>query len=503
MDDEIRQQIDKTLQQIVEMRQEIAHIIQRLAKIQAQMNGWRSVPITRIHHEIGFAYSAITGHPELSSHKHLSAACVLENGMPLPGPGNALHDDIRQVGGGRYSFWHDCVYFATSDNSDPRTNGRHYEVYYLPTAGSSVARIFYAVASTLSTVTLFRWLPLLLHWGRRTASRVLQLPKMLPYTFWTIGYWSLFAWAYRQEGRRLKNPNPRVFVSTDCESLLNTIPTSHPVNFQGRQISEDTLLQDVQYAAQVGQSYIRSLPENYKNLCGKMVLELGPGINFGSALILACRGAKVIVVDRFLAPWDKQYHPRFYSLVKDWICKNMPEADVTPIERILCQDKYCEESIVCYSSPLEDLSVIPEASVDIVVSNAVLEHLYDPLAAFRNLARISKPFALGIHQVDFRYHGMMERPLEFLLLRDSDFTKKFGEVHGECGNRYRPREYEDLLEKVGFQVKFDPSLYAEDVYLREFIPRLRSAKGSRYQYTDLDDLRVISGLFTLVRKNHV
>jgi SAM-dependent methyltransferase len=471
-------------------------MLHQLTQMQAQMKGWRSVPLTSIQHEIGFAYLAVTGHAGLSSHKDLSSACVLENGVPLPGLGNALHDDIRQVGRGRYSFWHDYVYFSTSDNSDPRTNGRYYEISYPPTSiGSVVARLFYIVASPFGIHALLRW-------GNRIASQLRQLPKKIPYAFWTMVYWSLFAWVYRQGRRNLKNPNPRTLVSTKRESLLNTISTSCPVNFQGRQVSEDTLIQDVQYAAQVGQSYIRSLPESHKNLCGKIVLELGPGINFGSTLILACKGAKVIVADRFLAPWEKYYHPQLYSLLKDWIQKNMPEADVTPLERILSQGKYCEEIILCYSSPLEDLSVIPETSVDIVFSNAVLEHLYDPLAAFRNLARISKPFALGIHQVDFRYHQMMDRPLEFLLLSDSDFAKKFEEVHGECGNRYRPHEYKDLFEKVGFQVKFEPSLYVEDAYIKEFIPRLRSANGSKYQYTDLGDLRVISGLFTLVRKSH-
>ncbi|GEM_PF-1462505 len=41
-------------------------------------------------------------------------------------PGGCLHDDIRALGGGRYSVWGDHLYFSTSDNSDPRTNGRSY-----------------------------------------------------------------------------------------------------------------------------------------------------------------------------------------------------------------------------------------------------------------------------------------------------------------------------------------------------------------------------------------
>jgi len=42
------------------------------------------------------------------------------------GPSEALHDDIRQQGEGRYSLWGRAVYFSASDNSDVRYNGRLY-----------------------------------------------------------------------------------------------------------------------------------------------------------------------------------------------------------------------------------------------------------------------------------------------------------------------------------------------------------------------------------------
>ena len=50
---------------------------------------------------------------------------LFEDDRPL-GPAEALHDDIRQHGGGRYSLWGRSVYFSASDNSDARYNGRTY-----------------------------------------------------------------------------------------------------------------------------------------------------------------------------------------------------------------------------------------------------------------------------------------------------------------------------------------------------------------------------------------
>jgi MFS family permease len=122
---------------------------------------WRSAVLERAQPEIGFNYIAQTGRPLLSSHEHPSSAIVLENGMPLPGPGNALHDDIRKIGRGRYSFWHGSVYFATSDNTDPRTNGRLYQIRY-PLMVGGIAYPLYVltllgfIAAVLSTRLVMR-----------------------------------------------------------------------------------------------------------------------------------------------------------------------------------------------------------------------------------------------------------------------------------------------------------------------------------------------------------
>lgn len=52
---------------------------------------------------------------------------LTEDGSPL-GPGNATHAEIREDGRGAYSHWHTALYFSTSDNSDPRRNGRTYVI---------------------------------------------------------------------------------------------------------------------------------------------------------------------------------------------------------------------------------------------------------------------------------------------------------------------------------------------------------------------------------------
>ena len=91
---------------------------------------WKYIPLQRseIHPEIDNCYTVYHGMSRLSSHQGPSMAQIYEDGIRL-GPGNSLHDDIRTIGKGRFSFWHDYVYFSTSNNSDPRTNGKSYEIY--------------------------------------------------------------------------------------------------------------------------------------------------------------------------------------------------------------------------------------------------------------------------------------------------------------------------------------------------------------------------------------
>jgi hypothetical protein len=60
--------------------------------------------------------------------KNKSQLVLFEDGKPL-GPARSLHAHIREQGGGRYSHWtRTALYMSASDNSDPRTNGRTYEV---------------------------------------------------------------------------------------------------------------------------------------------------------------------------------------------------------------------------------------------------------------------------------------------------------------------------------------------------------------------------------------
>jgi hypothetical protein len=66
---------------------------------------------------------------------HRSPIELYENGKRL-GPAHSSHSDIATLGEGRFSHWRKngtTIYWSSSDNTDPRTNGRAYWVLKPPT----------------------------------------------------------------------------------------------------------------------------------------------------------------------------------------------------------------------------------------------------------------------------------------------------------------------------------------------------------------------------------
>jgi len=60
-----------------------------------------------------------------------STLVVEEDGVALA-PGNVPLDTVQKVGRGSFLHWGGALYFSSSDNSDPRSNGREYRVVFVP-----------------------------------------------------------------------------------------------------------------------------------------------------------------------------------------------------------------------------------------------------------------------------------------------------------------------------------------------------------------------------------
>lgn len=70
---------------------------------------------------------------------------------------HATHTSISAEGSGRYSHWGDELHFSSSDGSDPRINGKVYEIVLVRTLSTPICVFFLLSASILILVPLLNW----------------------------------------------------------------------------------------------------------------------------------------------------------------------------------------------------------------------------------------------------------------------------------------------------------------------------------------------------------
>ncbi len=92
----------------------------------------RVYPTGKLHHREGYSYylpldKNYQDFCDDNEHPNRSSLLMFEDGTLLGFP-HAIHNDIARKGQGRFSHWKDHLVFSASDNSDPRTNGRTYEL---------------------------------------------------------------------------------------------------------------------------------------------------------------------------------------------------------------------------------------------------------------------------------------------------------------------------------------------------------------------------------------
>lgn len=349
-----------------------------------------------------------------------SSLRLFEDGVEI-GPNSSPHALVRGAGGGAFSHWGGDLYFSTSDNSDPTTNGRRYVALVDDVAGADGVKNIKGHGSSIG----------------------------------------------------------------------------EPVNYSVCSYSSRDVRSDAEYVVGITSSYIRALPEGVASLEGKYVLELGPGTSFGTVLAMLALGARrVAIADRFMAPYSEVYHPELYREIGKLILEEFPDADSSVFERAACEG-HAADLVQAVEAPLEELGN-QFASVDITLSNAVFEHLYDPFEGIKALHRVMSVGGIGLHQVDFRDHRDFARPLEYLMLNDAEFFALFDRCHGECGGKVRPFQMERMFEMAGFsEVRFSSNCFADDQYLSDIVRRLGENPYNLYGYFDPARLSPISGQFII------
>jgi hypothetical protein len=283
---------------------------------------------------------------------------------------------------------------------------------------------------------------------------------------------------------------------------MPTPTTAIPVNLKKQDNSPAAIARAVDYAVAVAEGYLShwrvygrgaSTPSD-RPLEGLRVLELGPGATLGIPVLLACAGARMAISDRYPAYWDADFHRPFFEALLRRESERGPRF-TAPLRELLSADTFVPEVLESFDGGAEQLGLI-SARFDLVLSNAVLEHVEDLEITAANLARLTAPRGWGFHQVDFRDHRNFDRPLEYLTMPADDFATMRRESFCECGCRWRAGDVAAAFEASGFTVGTHVNLRTTPEYLAAVRPRLQPEFASLSD----EELLTTSALFVMERR---
>eukprot|EP00933_Yihiella_yeosuensis_P047615 TRINITY_DN4348_c2_g1_i2.p1 TRINITY_DN4348_c2_g1~~TRINITY_DN4348_c2_g1_i2.p1 ORF type:complete len:487 (+),score=77.86 TRINITY_DN4348_c2_g1_i2:80-1540(+) len=205
-------------------------------------------------------------------------------------------------------------------------------------------------------------------------------------------------------------------------------------------------------------SIVRTL--KWEKLENKTFLELGYGIALMTAWLRGLR-TTVYATEIVPIPWVPSRHGPFFDVMYELVKEAAEAGDFGPRFDLDLARQYSQlcgkqvPGVYELSTTLEVLQGVPDNSIDISYSLAVLEHISDAKASFKALARVHRHGSLTCHQVDNRDHSDFTRPWEFFLDSDADFySKTIGgpSHHPYYGNRIRLSEFREAAALNGFEI---------------------------------------------------
>ena len=224
---------------------------------------------------------------------------------------------------------------------------------------------------------------------------------------------------------------------------------------------------------------IRTFENYYRRACehsgvgpGFTVLELGPGDSILSGLVARSMGAsQAWLVDAGdFADTDVSACHRTLMLLKQAGHIDLGLGNAASVEEVLKR-----ANVTYLTHGTASLADIPNASVDFFWSQVVLEHVpQDEFPEFlRQLRRIVKPQAIGVHSVDFRDH--MSNALNNLRFSPETWESRAFRKSGFYTNRIRPSAMLALFGDAGF----DAEVVAETYWPKIPTPRAALNKSFR------------------------
>lgn len=175
-------------------------------------------------------------------------------------------------------------------------------------------------------------------------------------------------------------------------------------------------------------------------LQGADVCEIGPGDHLATGLVLLTSGAaSYTALDRFPGPYESEDAMDWYRLV------STHRGGIEGFPRL--------PNVHTIAAAIENVDSLPHDRFDIVISQAVGEHVSDIKLFAKATHRMLKPGGIAVHNVDFSSHGLFPNDPDKFLSVPEPIWKLMGSNRG-LPNRKR---------KADFLVAFAPYFSVEIV----------------------------------------
>ncbi len=396
-------------------------------------------------------------------------AYVTENGVALS-LADVPHAAIREHGNG-FSIWGDDIYFAASDGTDCRSNGRTYALVVTDTP---------TVVSAWGTVSLSR--PFISENGYAVlaplpvaaAKGLLADPRIVPCTVVfedgvplttpnaqheevrTLGHGRFCLWGDRvmfssTDGSDCRTNGREYTVEIPEPALLDALLRGYGDWLAG---TDEALLSRFVASTHTNNTvfnnfFLQALPwlthARERAGRGSRAVVLGCGQRPWAAIRLLAEGFEHVIANDLLSV-DHRMPNSVMAPFLSVVSATEPHlvAALTPHLRQGTHDDVLFEGLDVRGDEAFEAMNISPGSVDFVCSNSVLEHVMHPEAVYAAMHRMMRPDAVAFHCIDLRDHLHTAEPLRFLYTSDEDYAL----INTE--NRLRASDHLRLAADAGF-----------------------------------------------------
>jgi len=265
---------------------------------------------------------------------------------------------------------------------------------------------------------------------------------------------------------RLIASNARAWLSSKLGNIGSSSGSTH---------STLSIPQSLDYIRAVFEDYVAYGRLDDATIAGKKILEIGPGDNLGVGLCFLLRGAsQVVCLDRFFSHRDEAQQRAIYTAFRS----SRTPAEQATLDTFMSLDPavHFDPSRLNYVSGIAIEDLVDPATrfdgFDLIVSRAVLEHVWDLDRALVAMDRVLNPGGRLIHKVDFRDHGIFtsrnHHPLSLLTVPGFFYT--LASRNSGKPNRRLIGDFRRILARLGYKTQiWVPHLAGTT---KEFVPHL-------------------------------